>query len=65
MQFGLVVMLHLTFYHGGTCVVLPKFDLPTALNAVQKYKCTVSFGLEEVLKGIAWGAKPILSRSPP
>lgn len=35
-------MLHLTFYHGGTCIVLPKFDLPKALDAVQKYKCTVS-----------------------
>ncbi|BGP57163.1 hypothetical protein JCM8202_005399 [Rhodotorula sphaerocarpa] len=38
--FGLVVMLHLTFYHGGTCVVLPKFDLPKALEAVQKFKCS-------------------------
>lgn len=41
LQFGLVVMLHLTFYNGGTCVVLPKFDLVKALESVQKFKCTV------------------------
>lgn len=39
--FGLVVMLHLTLYNGGTCVVLSRFDLVKALESVQKYKCTV------------------------
>ncbi|TKA52072.1 hypothetical protein B0A53_04732 [Rhodotorula sp. CCFEE 5036] len=51
--FGLVVMLHLTFYHGGTCVVLPKFDLPTALNAVQKYKCTSALVVPPIALALA------------
>lgn len=46
-------MLHLTFYHGGTCVVLPKFDLPTALNAVQKYKCTSALVVPPIALALA------------
>ncbi|BGP02219.1 phenylacetyl-CoA ligase [Rhodotorula toruloides] len=51
--FGLVVMLHLTFFHGGTCVVLPKFDLPMALDSVQKYKCTTALLVPPIALAIA------------
>ncbi|BGP50499.1 hypothetical protein JCM10450v2_006418 [Rhodotorula kratochvilovae] len=51
--FGLVVMLHLTFYNGGTCVVLPKFDLPKALESVQKYKCTTALVVPPIALALA------------
>ncbi|GAA6013671.1 hypothetical protein JCM10207_004812 [Rhodosporidiobolus poonsookiae] len=40
--FGLIVMFHLTIYNGGTLVILPKFVLKDALEAIQRYKCTTA-----------------------
>ncbi|GAA5930753.1 hypothetical protein JCM3775_003857 [Rhodotorula graminis] len=51
--FGLVVMIHLTFYNGGTCVVLPKFDLVKALESVQKYKCTTALVVPPIALALA------------
>ncbi|GAA6005070.1 acyl--CoA ligase [Rhodotorula paludigena] len=51
--FGLVVMLHLTFYNGGTCVVLPKFDLVKALESVQKFKCTTALVVPPIALALA------------
>ncbi|GAA5927406.1 hypothetical protein JCM1841_000462 [Sporobolomyces salmonicolor] len=40
--FGLVVVLHLTLYNGGTVVVLPKFDLAQTLDVIQRFKTTAA-----------------------
>ncbi|CEQ40651.1 SPOSA6832_02293 [Sporobolomyces salmonicolor] len=39
---GLVVVLHLTLYNGGTVVVLPKFDLAQTLDVIQRFKTTAA-----------------------
>ncbi|GAA6006146.1 hypothetical protein JCM11491_002048 [Sporobolomyces phaffii] len=51
--FGLQVSLHLTLYNGGTMTILPKFDLPLALDLVQKYKCTAACLVPPIVLGIA------------
>ncbi|GAA5886899.1 hypothetical protein JCM16303_006753 [Sporobolomyces ruberrimus] len=51
--FGLQVVLHLTLYNGGTMCILPKFDLPVALDLVQKYKCTAACLVPPIVLGIA------------
>ncbi|GAA5850345.1 hypothetical protein JCM3766R1_004318 [Sporobolomyces carnicolor] len=51
--FGLQVVLHLTLYNGGTLCILPKFELPVALDLVQKYRCTAACLVPPIILGIA------------
>ncbi|BGP18670.1 hypothetical protein JCM10213_002914 [Rhodosporidiobolus nylandii] len=51
--FGLVVMLHLTLHNGGTLVLLPKFDLVQALEAIQTYSCTSALIVPPIALGLA------------
>lgn len=36
--YGLVVICHASVYQGDCVVVLPKFELPTCMSAIQNYK---------------------------
>lgn len=36
--YGLVVIAHVGAYRGDEVIILPKFELPTFLNAIQTYK---------------------------
>ncbi|GAA5868557.1 hypothetical protein JCM1840_005488 [Sporobolomyces johnsonii] len=51
--FGLVVVLHLTLYNGGTVVVLPKFDLAQALDVIQRFKVTAACVVPPIALGLA------------
>ncbi|GAA6028987.1 hypothetical protein JCM8097_001539 [Rhodosporidiobolus ruineniae] len=51
--FGLIVMLHSTIYNGGTLVLLPKFELVPALEAIQKYKCSTALIVPPVALALA------------
>ncbi|GAA6013673.1 hypothetical protein JCM10207_004813 [Rhodosporidiobolus poonsookiae] len=51
--FGLIVVTHLTLYNGGTLVILPKFDLVQALEAIQKHKCTTALVVPPVALALA------------
>ena len=41
--YGLVVTCHATTYRGERVIVLPKFELKTFLEAIQKYKISALF----------------------
>ncbi|GAA5915766.1 hypothetical protein JCM6882_003851 [Rhodosporidiobolus microsporus] len=51
--FGLIVMLHLHLYNGGKLIILPKFDLVQALEAIQRYKCTTALIVPPVALALA------------
>lgn len=41
--YGLVVICHAGTYRGDQTIVLPKFELKSYLNAIQRYKITTLF----------------------
>lgn len=41
--YGLVVICHASVYRGDGVIVLPKFDFPTTLQAIQDYKISTLF----------------------
>ncbi|GAA5823842.1 hypothetical protein JCM11251_003318 [Rhodosporidiobolus azoricus] len=51
--FGLIVQLHLNLYNGGTLVILPKFDLVQALEAIQKYKISTALIVPPIALALA------------
>jgi acyl-CoA synthetase (AMP-forming)/AMP-acid ligase II len=51
--YGLVVLLHQTFYNGGTIVLLKKFDLPIFCASVEKYGATTALIVPPIVLGLA------------
>ncbi|GAA5974727.1 hypothetical protein JCM11641_007242 [Rhodosporidiobolus odoratus] len=51
--FGIVPMLHTTLHNNGTLVILPKFELQPALEAIQKYKCTTALIVPPIALGLS------------
>lgn len=41
--YGLIVVCHVSIYRGESVVVLPKFDLKTFLNAIERFRINVLF----------------------
>ncbi|TQB72750.1 hypothetical protein MPDQ_006466 [Monascus purpureus] len=50
--YGLIVVCHVSIYRGESVVVLPKFDLKTFLNAIERFRINV-FSVTEIFTGAA------------
>lgn len=48
--YGLVVIAHGSFYRGDEVIVLPKFEMPTFLSAIDKFRINQMF-----LVSCPWG----------
>ncbi|KAM0754180.1 acetyl-CoA synthetase-like protein [Meredithblackwellia eburnea MCA 4105] len=57
--YGLIVLLSLTLYNGGTVVLLPRFEIEKFCGAIQTYKCTVGLIVPPI--ALALAKHPIVS----
>jgi len=49
---GLVWNTHTSFYQGDAVVVLPKFEMDTCLNAIQRFKLNILYIVSHILLNV-------------
>lgn len=55
--FGLAMTCHGVLFHGGTCVLVPRFNAKSVLNLIIKYKCTIIAGVPTLFEAILRATK--------
>jgi len=51
--YGMVVIMNLTFYVGGTIVTMPRFDLQRCLQTLEKYRVTYAYIVPPIMLALA------------
>ena len=59
--YSLVVICHATTFRGDQVISLPKFEMPTFLNAIQKFQINTLFLVPPIIIAMAKN-KPVLDR---
>lgn len=56
--YGMNVALNLTFLHGGTILLIDRFEPVSSIEAIQKHHCTILYGAPPMF--VAWAQLPNL-----
>lgn len=56
--YAMNVAMNLTLYHGGTMLLIERFEPASSLEAIQKHRCTVIYGAPPMF--VAWAQMPNL-----